>query len=671
MAVARMAKIQILAHRNVHEQLVERIQALEELHIADIRGGVTVEHHPDLVSGVEVSDEELARRVSRIQFTLDFLSSVEEKKGLLSGLLSPKVVISPRQYRGVVEEYDEGPTVSQCLELERERTELLSVNTKLETTIHQLSPWLALDCQLEAVVSTEHTAVVLGTLPVEALGEFYERSSEITDETAVETVQQDRDTAYLLICCHKVVFPQVWDLLKRLGFEEVTFPELHGRPEDAYRQIREDIDHNLQRVQEIEEISRGYLIERQSLQVLYDHLNGQLQCRRIRANFGQTKTASVIEGWIPEKRLKSFEAALTKEFNEIAILPLDTSAQEAPPISLENSKTFVRPFEVVTELYGMPHAREYDPSPFLAPFFFIFFGLCITDAAYGVIITLLFLYLMKKFKVTFGRAKLIGLLFFGGISTILMGVITGGWFGDLANYLPSWLEGFRRMRQTFMLFDPMEQVLVFIGIALLLGFIQICYGLFIRMAREIREGDFVEACCGPLPWLTLLNGLVAFGLGTKGMLPPFAADVGKWVAICSALAVVLLTDRRSSSWFARIAWGVYGLYGITSYVGDVLSYLRLFALGLATGIIAMVVNLLADMMRGTPYVGWFFFAIIFVIGHIFNILINGLGAFVHTLRLQYVEFFPKFFQGGGRPYRPFQKEAKYTVIAEERQGTRK
>ena len=221
-----------------------------------------------------------------------------------------------------------------------------------------------------------------------------------------------------------------------------------------------------------------------------------------------------------------------------------------------------------------------------------------------------------------------------------------------------------------MLFDPREQVLVFMGIALVLGFTQICYGLVIRMVREIREGDLVEAFCGPFPWLTLLNGLVTFALSKGGVFSPLMGGVGKWMAILSALAIVLLTDRKSSSWFVRVAWGVYGLYGITSYVGDVLSYLRLFALGLATGIIAMVVNLLAAMLGGVPYIGWFLFAIVFVIGHLFNILINGLGAFVHTLRLQYVEFFPKFFEGGGRPYRPFQKEARYTILAEEGQGVK-
>ncbi len=668
MAIARMEKIQVLIHRDVKDRLVERIQELGQLHITDIRSGVTAEYHPDLVFGAESSDEGLERRLSQIQFTLDFLSSLREKKGLLSGIMSPKIILPPQQYEKVVDDYNEETTASRCRSLDRERTELLSGATKLEGIIQQVSPWLALDCVLEEVVSTEHTAIFLGRLPVEALGEFHEAASEISDCMDVKTVNRDRELAYLLICCHKEVFSRVWDLLKRLGFEQASFPELRGKPQDVHRQVRKQIDETLRRVHEIEDMSREYLKERQNLQVLFDHLNGQLQRRRIETNFGQTERVAVIEGWIPQRWLKSFEATLKEEFDALAILSLDMLAREEPPITLQNSETFVRPFEVVTELYGLPNAREFDPSPLLAPFFFIFFGLCLTDAAYGIIITLLFFLLMKKFKVTLGRTKLVGLLFFGGISTIVMGAITGGWFGDLSNYFPPWLDGLRRMRQSLMLFEPMEQVLVFIGIALVLGFTQICYGLVIRMARKIREGDLAEAFCGPFPWLTLLNGLVMFALSKGGVFSPFLGVMGTWMTVLSALAIMLLTDRTSSSWFARIAWGVYGLYGITSYVGDVLSYLRLFALGLATGIIAMVVNLLADMLSATPYIGWLLFAIIFVIGHIFNILINGLGAFVHTLRLQYVEFFPKFFEGGGMPYRPFQKEARYTIVAGESHG---
>jgi len=646
MAIAGMRKIQILVHRDVQERVMKRIQEIERLQITDVKESVTAEHHPDLVSGIEVSDEGPERRLSRIESTLDFLSSVQEKKGFLSGLIPPKIILSPEQYQSIVEEYDEDTTVSRCRELDQERTELVSAVTKLEGIIEQLRPWLALDCPLVGIGSTEHVAIFLGTLTLEALGDFSEKSSEMTEQMVVETVSQDREKAYLLICVHKEISPQVSELLKRLGFEKAGLPELSGKPQDEYEQALKQIDENLQRIHEIEDHSKEYLKDRQNLQILHDHLYGQLQCARIEAKLGQTEKACVIEGWIPQSELRTFEATLKKEFDHLAIIPLDPSAREIPPIALENSQTFVRPFEVVTELYGMPNSREYDPSPLLAPFFFVFFGLCITDAAYGVIITLLFLYLMRRFKVTLGRAKLVGLLFFGGISTILMGAMTGGWFGDLASYLPPWLDGVRRMRLSLMLFDPMEQVLVFI---------------------TIREGNLVDAFCGPFPWLTLLNGLVFFGLSKGDVFSPFVGGLGKWVAILSALAIVLLTDRSSSSWFARIAWGVYGLYGITSYVGDVLSYLRLFALGLATGIIAMVVNLLADMLRGAPYVGWLLFAIIFVMGHMFNILINGLGAFVHTLRLQYVEFFPKFFEGGGRPYQPFRKEARYTIIAEKGQ----
>jgi V/A-type H+-transporting ATPase subunit I len=665
MALTKMEKIQILAHRDLKEGLIKQIQDLERLHITDIRDGLTVEDDPDLILPSETSDEFLERRLSQIQFTLDFLSGLEQKKGLLSGIVSTKIILTAEKYQQIAEEYDEEATVSQCRALERERTEILSTINKLEGVAEQLRPWLGLDACLEETVSTEHVAVYLGVLPTEVLDEFHEKTSDFADEMAVETVSQDRESTYLVVCSHQEIHRDVWDVLKRIGFEEISFAGLQGKPDKAYEEIQGQIGEHWDQIRAIEEKSRGYLHERQKLEVLYDHLSTQLQRKRTETNFGQTDKVCVIEGWIPVHELTFFETKLTEAFEYLAIRRIVHSERETAPVSLENSRT-VRPFEVVTELYGLPNVREFDPSPLLAPFFFVFFGLCITDAAYGIIITLMFLFLMRKFKVTLGRTKLVGLLFFGGISTILMGAMTGGWFGDLVEYLPPGLDWLRAMRASLMLFDPMEQVLVFIGIAVILGFVQICYGLGIRMARRIREGDVIGAFSGPFPWLTLLNGLVIFGLSKGGLFSRSLGDFAKWAALGSALGIVLFSDRTSRSWFARIAWGIYGLYGITSYVGDVLSYLRLFALGLATGIIAMVVNLLADMLGGAPYIGWLLFAIVFVIGHIFNILINGLGAFVHTLRLQYVEFFPKFFEGGGKPYRPFQREARYTILTEDR-----
>jgi V/A-type H+-transporting ATPase subunit I len=665
MAIARMEKTQILVHHDVQDRVMERIQELGQLHVTDIKTGPTSDRHPDLVSGVEGSDETMERRLSQIQFTLDFLSSVQKKKGFLSGLMAPRIILTPGQYEEVASTYDEGPTVSGCRDLDRERNDLLSAITKLEGTLANLDPWLSLDCPLEEISSTEHTSVFLGVLPAEAFEDFEKATSEFSDRMGMNTVSQDKETVYLLIGCHREVFSQVWDILKRIGFEQMSFPELRGTPEEVHRQTRARIEEHRRRIDEIERSSREYAKDRQNLQVLYDHLNSELQRRRMEAHFGKTERVSVIEGWIPGYSQKSFETTLTTEFKEVAILPAEPSEQEDPPVALDNSRTLIRPFEVVTELYGLPNSKEYDPSPLLAPFFFIFFGLCLTDAAYGIIMTVLFLFLMKKFKVTLGRVKLVSLLFFGGISTIGMGAITGGWFGDIVNYLPPWLDVLRRGRESLMLFDPMEQILIFMGLALVLGFTQICFGLMIRMVRRIREGDPLGAIFGPLPWLVILNGLIMFGLSKTGVFSPLIGTVGKFMALFAALSIILFTDRTSKSWFARIAWGIYGLYGITSYIGDILSYLRLFALGLATGIIGMVINTLADMLGGAPYIGWLLFAIIFIVGHLFNIIINGLGAFVHTLRLQYVEFFPKFFEGGGKAYQPFQKEAKYTILVEE------
>jgi V/A-type H+-transporting ATPase subunit I len=243
-----------------------------------------------------------------------------------------------------------------------------------------------------------------------------------------------------------------------------------------------------------------------------------------------------------------------------------------------------------------------------------------------------------------------------------MGAITGGWFGDLMDYLPPSLDFLKKGRESLMLFNPMDQVMHFILITLILGFIQICFGLVIRMVRNIRNGDWVEALCSPLAWLILINSIVLMFLGYRGILPSFLKTIGLAMVGLSSLTIVLLTDRTSPNRILRIAWGVFELYGITSYVGDVLSYLRLFALGLATAIIAKVVNFLGSMVLGWPYVGWTIFILIFTVGHLFNIVINGLGAFVHTLRLQYVEFLPKFFQGGGKPFRPFQKNPQYTIV---------
>ena len=667
MAISPMVKVNILAHRCIKADLLQRLQELEVIHISDFTSGPEAKENPTLLENGEVADEGLEARISDIQSTIGCLSRFEKESGVISRIVSPKIILSPEQHGQIVDHFEEAVVVQECRDLERKRSELFSEIGRIQALMGQLLPWINLDVPLEDLAPTEYTTSLLGLLPLKILPELMEKASSLTETFKVVTVHQGKEGTYLVVIFHNAFQQHLSDLLKSLGFEEIKFQDLKGTPRELNQRCLSRIRELRGMIQTVDERSRALVHHRQNLQILYDHLSDQLERKKVESHFGQTPETFIIEGWIPSGKFPNFRDQVNKEFKELALVEVQQMDGETPPICLENPKP-IRPFEVITELYGMPNSREYDPSPFLAPFFFIFFGLCLTDAAYGIILTLTFLFFLQKYRATVGKIKLIWVLFFGGISASFMGAITGGWFGDLVNYLPPSLDFLRKGRAGLMLFNPMDQVMIFLVIALILGFIQVCFGLVIRMVRNIRDGDWVEALCSPLAWLILINSIVLASLGYKGTLPPFLKIIGLALVIPSSLTIVLFTDRTTPNRIVRIAWGVFELYGITSYLGDVLSYLRLFALGLATGVIAMVINFLGNIVAGWPYVGWAMFILIFTIGHLFNILINGLGAFVHTLRLQYVEFLPKFFQGGGRPFRPFRKNPHYTIVTNGLQG---
>lgn len=663
MGISPMAKVSILAHRSIQGDLLGRLQEMGVLHISDSQCGPEAEKNPTLAKNGNVTDEGLEARISGIQSAITYLSQFEENRGIISGILSPKVVLSAEEYRRVLDDFDERPVLQQCRDLEGERGELFSEIGRVKSLMDQLEPWLDLDFPLEALAPTECTTILLGLLPPNVLPELMEKALSLTEAFEVETVHQGREGTYLVVIFHNAFREQLLDLFNSLGFEEFQFQGLKGTPRELYRKLLSRSREIREIIQTIDEKSAGMTRHRQNLQIVYDHLMDQLQREMVSSFFGQTTETFVIEGWIPRRKLPNFRDQLSGEFRELAIVEVEPKDGETPPVSLENPKV-IRPYEVITELYGMPNSRELDPSPFLAPFFFIFFGLCLTDAAYGIILAGAFLFFLRRYRATLGGIKLMWVLFFGGISTIFMGAITGGWFGNLPDYFPPFLYFLQECRDKLILFKPMDQVMIFILIAVILGFTQVCFGLAIRLVRNIRDGDWVEAVCSPLAWLILVNSIVFVLLGDKGILPSFFKTIGFALTVLSSLTIVLFTDRTAPNLLVRVAWGIYELYGITSYLGDVLSYLRLFALGLSTAIIATVVNLLGNMVLGWPYVGWVLFIPIFIIGHLFNIAINGLGAFVHTLRLQYVEFFPKFFRGGGRQFKPFKKNPRYTIITD-------
>jgi V/A-type H+-transporting ATPase subunit I len=352
---------------------------------------------------------------------------------------------------------------------------------------------------------------------------------------------------------------------------------------------------------------------------------------------GLTEKISCLQGWIPAAEAESFSEQAGKYSEHIYLSLRDLQEEELPeaPVILENPK-IIKPFEVITGLYGLPQHQTIEPTIYLAPFFFIFVGLCVGEAGYGLLVAFLSGLYLKLAHPKGGTKLFMQLLFCVGISNIVLGTLVGGWFGFPVKSL--------------MLMDSLKDPIPFMILSLALGFIQVMLSTFLSLVKEYRAGNKVGAIAVKGGWLLLLPSLVLF-IASGDRLFGILSLIG-------AAGIVFFTSKSKNP-IARFFSGLYGLYGISNYLSDILSYSRILALGLSTGVIAMVVNSLFQIAWDIPYVGWLLAVLVFAGGHLFNLAIGFLGAFVHSMRLQFVEFFTRFYQAGGKPFKPFKLESKY------------
>jgi V/A-type H+-transporting ATPase subunit I len=356
---------------------------------------------------------------------------------------------------------------------------------------------------------------------------------------------------------------------------------------------------------------------------------------------------------VKEKDYRKLEKIVSK-YDAASMNRIEAGEGEKPPVDIEN-KRGIKPFEVITRLYGMPQHFEVDPTVLLAPFFAIFFALCLTDAGYGLVIIAMMLWFISKIQ---GDAKLLWMLIICSGFTVVAGALTGGWFGDgIQQFFPA-LEPLRRK---FMWFDPLEKPMMFFYISLGLGYFQIIFGLFVAFVHNLKLRDYMSAVFDNLTWLVMLNSILIYGFAKAGVL---SAEVGSffgYLALIPAAGIFLFSERNEGLG-GRLGMGAYNLFSTIFFLGDVLSYLRLMALGMVTAGLGMAINVIAKITLDIPYIGFLVMIVVLLGGHFFNLAISGLSAFVHTLRLQYVEFFPKFFMGGGRDFKPLKKEYKHIFI---------
>jgi len=642
MAIKAIKKVFIIGLKKFQSDVMEVLQLLGNTQIEDFS--------KENIEPSVIKNETL----EKIKFCLDFLKPIAPAKGILESL---EENIEIREYswlKELAENFDIDKIFSNIKGFDNKLKSLDKREDNLKNKIETLDKYRIFKSDLGLLKDLSRTRYAFVSLEVKAYSELEEKLKELY--CYWKPLSRSGKNVNIFIVYHRDNSKEIQELFTQYGVIVDEIEEKTGNFEEIIISLEKEVEKIDQKRNDILEAAKAYIAEIEELEILYDYYYSLKLRSEEHSKLQNTDYTFYMKLFVPSSDIEILKKEIMEISDSIELLIEDPAEDEDIPIILEN-KRFVSPIETVTTLYGYPNSKEFDPTPILGFFFIFFFSVCLTDAAYGVILALLSFTLMKFLKMRGGMKKLFTLLVFSGIVTIFTGALAGGWLGFTPPELP---KAFQFVKK-FQIINPSSQALQFLIWALVIGVIQLIFGNLVRAFQHFKRGDYAAMILDDIIWAIYLSAITVY-LFTKD-------DLFKNI-ILFCVAVIVLTGGRNYkaknfllNIIAKLGGGLLSLYGTMGYLGDVLSYSRLMALGLATGGIAMVINLLAKMLgNAVPVVGIVLAIIFMTFGHIINVVLNALGAFIHSARLQYVEFYPKFFEGGGKPFRPFNFRLRKVII---------
>lgn len=537
-------------------------------------------------------------------------------------------------------------------------SQLYTQENRLTGQRTSLTPWSGLDLPLNTG-GTEHARVSFHTCPAAVdLAEVRQALAQAAPSAELFPVSADRELQYLLLMCHRVESETVTETVRPWSFSTVTFKDMSGpAAENIARIDRELEDIRARRDKTAEEIA-AMAPCRRDLQVCADRLTTELSKESAKEKLLTNGTVVFLEGWVTEPGIPKAEAEMLKF--ACAWETAEPLEEEEPPILLHNPK-WMTPINMVTEMYALPAYRGIDPNPLIFWFFLFFFGFMFADVAYGIIIWAVSFIIWKSYKPKGTMGYMFRLGQYMGISTFICGVFTGGFFGDVIPKVAEQmfgipLEGLPQWLQTFsngIIVNPINDPMTTLILAVVIGVVQLVFGQCIHIYMGFRDGTAVDSLLDVVPWWLFFASI---GLVVAGQ--PW------WWILVGCVILIATQGHTKRGFFGKLLGGVASLYDVTSWLSDILSYSRLMALMLATSVIASVMNTLGTL-GGLSVGGIILFVAVFIIGHVFNVGVNIIGTYVHAARLQYLEFFGKFYEEGGQAFQPMTYNTKYVDIIEE------
>ena len=649
MAILKMKKLRLMAVRSRKDELLRELIRHGCVEFSELEDQIQGSDVESILSRESSDVATLKSQLTSLNHAIALLDTYAPKKGkLLSAkpeledlaFLDDTGLSGALKFAGAIEGYD-----ARIKRISAEESRQRGI-------IDSLQPWLGLDLPLNTE-GTERCGVLMGTIPVKMeLADVQSALSQVDEESELFQVNEDKRDRYVLLVAMKETIPAMQECLRGFGFTASSLGSMKGTARECLSAAEEALKELASEKEACAQSIVAEAVRRDELKLAADRVSTKIALAEADEKLYGTASTVVMEGWIPEEK----EQELIKVFDDFgcAYETLTPTEEEYPevPVKLKNNK-ITNGLNMVTEMYSLPAYGSLDPNPLMAPFFILFYGLMMADMGYGLLMVIAALVAMKKIKPRKGSLSFCQLLLWGGISTFVCGALTGGFFGDALVKIGQILGKPSGWGELPALFSPMtDSMMVLIG-AMVLGLVHLNTGMVINFVKKTKRGQLADAIWeeGAL-WVTLV-GIILFVLKIGNV-------SGVPVVLVIGLVMVFYGGSRSAKGLGKLLSIFTTLYNTaTGWFGDILSYSRIMALMLAGSVIATVFNTIGAIANSF----WLFIPV-FLIGHALNFALNLLGCYVHDLRLQCLEYFGKFYEDGGRPFKPLEVTTKYYNVAE-------
>lgn len=651
MAIVKMSKFHLFILSKDNNELLKALQRQNLVTFNDLE---VKEEDQDFLSKVPVPQElvGLDETITNSKWAIDLLEKYETKPGMIESLKEGQKTYTVSELKKEAREFPFREKFSSLKSLDDRKNKVLQEIENMKTRVSELEPWSDVELRIDELKKFKDVKIIPGNIPDKFLDEFKKdvKNVEFADVILYD-IKDKMSYAMVIYLDEEKTEEEITELIRLHTFSQTDI-KTKGNVREEISLLKEKIGEKENELKKLESDIKAFASDLEGFRVLHDYLK-QKRIRLIAENnFVSTEKVNIIEGYVPTESISELEELLKDVTGGDFYWTYEEASVDDKyvPIKLKNNKV-VKNFEMLTEMYSMPQYGEIDPTPLFAPFYFIFSGIMIGDAGYGLLVFILTRLALKVLKLNDSTKKMVSFISYISVSSIIWGLIFGSFFGDAVE-LPA-------------LINPSEDYYLMIGMSLLLGGIHLFFALGIKAYMNIRDKKFLDAVYDVGFWYMAVIGAIVFIIAMSLKLNSTITNIGKWSLILGLIGIVLTGGRTEDSVGAKLGWGLYSAYGITSYIGDFVSYLRLMALALAGAFIAIAVNMIVRMLFSGGIIGIIAGSIIFVIFQLFNAFLSYLSAYVHTARLTYVEMFNKFYEGGGRPFKEMIAKSEYFNIREE------